>query len=655
MPRRFRTILTPFALLFPEKVDLAGNCEMAASSFAEVAGTGKARKARASNNKTAPNLKAYRGDGVRDDPRLRNKKKPTGTKKVAASILRQSFIPTQKKAASQPSKKMNVTPSPQPPPSGAIPAASVETRPPTTETQREQEVFASGPPLQTCQELAPAPPMWQPQSHGGGSSHQHGSVMTQSPMGSSDLGGLDAASMHSQQSQDGGMPGHHSAAGYLAHRQGPVLRQGMQSHNQPRQPPFQQPVQQSAASQQTRLNQPSQPVYHRQAAQTTPQPPSHGQAQSTPQVRPRGSTIDGTDAASWKKQKRVQEHSQRRAFSARRENPFADYRCDPNNAESFLDSMASRSRFSIDEDSVIPAKEREALQNAYPHFTPAFGASRNFQQQTSGIKRGGSVMQHSQQQSRRGGRGGGRRFHPVSAMDVLAQKTAEMAASSHDASRHEELYYQQQQPQQPQYGGYPAAADDCYSQPNDAANQWQQVHAFSQHPPTSGMCPPQAQEMHSMHAMSTASQQQRHQQQGYSPPMYASYSQGQLQQFHPAPMTQDQHSPFVGGGGPMSQMSQGDFMTNQQPSGQQRHHHPDPYQQSQYPVSAGSLGEPFGHAAVHGSFNAHQQRHHPFVTQLTQPTALAHQHRHQAHDAGNMQQQSSPSWENTQEFEDAFF
>jgi hypothetical protein len=145
--------------------------------------------------------------------------------------------------------------------------------------------------------------------------------------------------------------------------------------------------------------------------------------------------------------------------------------------------------------------------------------------------------------------------------------------------------------------------------------------------------------------------------------MYTDYSQGD-QQFHPEPMTQDHHSPFfgqAGGGDPMSQMSQMDLMTNQQPFGQHHHHyhHPEKYQQSHYPVSAASVREPFGHATAHGSFrqvaatnNTHQQHqpHHPFVTQLTQPTAMAHQPQYHT-----QQEDALSSWENTQEFEDAFF
>jgi hypothetical protein len=75
---------------------------------------------------------------------------------------------------------------------------------------------------------------------------------------------------------------------------------------------------------------------------------------STESKRKRGS--DGN--ASWNQAKRKQQKSQQRAFARKKDNPFAFYQHDPNDAESHLDVLSSDNK---DASSIIPAQELDAL------------------------------------------------------------------------------------------------------------------------------------------------------------------------------------------------------------------------------------------------------------------------------------------------------
>ena len=63
-------------------------------------------------------------------------------------------------------------------------------------------------------------------------------------------------------------------------------------------------------------------------------------------------------SASWNQTKRNQEKSQQRAFARRKDNPFAFFQHDPNDAESFLDGLSVENN---SKSSIIPERELEAF------------------------------------------------------------------------------------------------------------------------------------------------------------------------------------------------------------------------------------------------------------------------------------------------------
>mmetsp|Transcript_28106 Transcript_28106/g.68441 ORF Transcript_28106/g.68441 Transcript_28106/m.68441 type:complete len:505 (+) Transcript_28106:3054-4568(+) len=66
----------------------------------------------------------------------------------------------------------------------------------------------------------------------------------------------------------------------------------------------------------------------------------------------------------WQQTKRKQQRSQQRAFASKRDNPFSDFKHDPNDAESYLEELSSQSqsqkRF---QNSIIPQSKLDHLQN----------------------------------------------------------------------------------------------------------------------------------------------------------------------------------------------------------------------------------------------------------------------------------------------------
>jgi hypothetical protein len=65
----------------------------------------------------------------------------------------------------------------------------------------------------------------------------------------------------------------------------------------------------------------------------------------------------------WKREKLQQHKTQQRAFVRKEDNPFSDFKCDPNNAENALDSLSSVKPPAINQ--VIPAEGFKALESAY--------------------------------------------------------------------------------------------------------------------------------------------------------------------------------------------------------------------------------------------------------------------------------------------------
>ena len=87
-------------------------------------------------------------------------------------------------------------------------------------------------------------------------------------------------------------------------------------------------------------------------------PPSAGNAESPRPVASKNSASKQERSSSWRHEKRQQEKSQARAFTAKKANPFASYKHDPNDAEGFLENLSSANK----ESSIIPRRELEALQ-----------------------------------------------------------------------------------------------------------------------------------------------------------------------------------------------------------------------------------------------------------------------------------------------------
>lgn len=65
----------------------------------------------------------------------------------------------------------------------------------------------------------------------------------------------------------------------------------------------------------------------------------------------------------WKREKLQQHRTQQRAFVRKKDNPFSDFKCDPNNAENALDSLLSMK--SPVTNQVIPVEGLKALERAY--------------------------------------------------------------------------------------------------------------------------------------------------------------------------------------------------------------------------------------------------------------------------------------------------
>lgn len=66
---------------------------------------------------------------------------------------------------------------------------------------------------------------------------------------------------------------------------------------------------------------------------------------------------------SWKREKLHQQRTQQRGFVKKKDNPFSDFKCDPNNAENSLDSLSSINTLANNQ--VIPAEGLKALERAY--------------------------------------------------------------------------------------------------------------------------------------------------------------------------------------------------------------------------------------------------------------------------------------------------
>ena len=68
----------------------------------------------------------------------------------------------------------------------------------------------------------------------------------------------------------------------------------------------------------------------------------------------------------WRHERRLQEKSQERAFTAKKANPFANYKHDPNDAEGFLESLNSANK----ESSIVPQQELEAINQRRAYQRP---------------------------------------------------------------------------------------------------------------------------------------------------------------------------------------------------------------------------------------------------------------------------------------------
>ena len=68
--------------------------------------------------------------------------------------------------------------------------------------------------------------------------------------------------------------------------------------------------------------------------------------------------VRGSDISAWNHVKRKQRLAQQRAFTRKNDNPFTFYQHDPNDAESYLESLSSERN---DKSSIIPPRELDAL------------------------------------------------------------------------------------------------------------------------------------------------------------------------------------------------------------------------------------------------------------------------------------------------------
>ena len=105
----------------------------------------------------------------------------------------------------------------------------------------------------------------------------------------------------------------------------------------------------------------------RRARTDTTQTPPPARSAPTPRTsNSKKSAIMPAKSSSWRHEQRQQEKSQARAFTAKKANPFANYKHDPNDAEGFLESLSSANK----ESSIIPQRELEALRQRSAHQRP---------------------------------------------------------------------------------------------------------------------------------------------------------------------------------------------------------------------------------------------------------------------------------------------
>jgi hypothetical protein len=105
---------------------------------------------------------------------------------------------------------------------------------------------------------------------------------------------------------------------------------------------------------------------------TGPSLSPYGSESTTISVRSMGSTRG--NSRSWWQEKRNQTKSQERAFTKKKENPFANYKHDPNDAEGFLDNLNTTNN-ERQESTIIPQKalnalRRESTQQRLPGMVP---------------------------------------------------------------------------------------------------------------------------------------------------------------------------------------------------------------------------------------------------------------------------------------------
>ena len=92
------------------------------------------------------------------------------------------------------------------------------------------------------------------------------------------------------------------------------------------------------------------------------------------------SAVMPTKSSSWRHEQRQQEKSQARAFTAKKANPFASYKHDPNDAEGFLESLSSANK----ESSIIPQRELEAMKQRRAHQRPLGLIPKKFERKQHG-------------------------------------------------------------------------------------------------------------------------------------------------------------------------------------------------------------------------------------------------------------------------------
>jgi hypothetical protein len=113
--------------------------------------------------------------------------------------------------------------------------------------------------------------------------------------------------------------------------------------------------------------------------------------------------------ASWNQTKRKQQRSQQRAFTNRKDNPFAFFQHDPNDAESFLEGLSVSN---TSKSSLIPQQELEALSRKTVPRVPRVSQARGMQKGRANPKR----RRHFSS------------YQKISDKELLQQKAAEQAS-----------------------------------------------------------------------------------------------------------------------------------------------------------------------------------------------------------------------------------